>query len=54
MSTNPIQPSVTETKVETQFTIPPPYRAWCHHCNKGFISIEELQEHTLTLRIWKG
>jgi len=24
-----------------QFVIPAPYRAWCHLCNRGFVSIEE-------------
>jgi hypothetical protein len=39
---------------QVQFIIPPPYRAWCHHCDKGFMSIEELMKHTLTIRVWKG
>jgi hypothetical protein len=38
-----------------QFKIPPPYRAWCHQCNRGFKSIEELQDHLLQAhRVWKG
>jgi hypothetical protein len=32
-------------KLHPQFKIPEPYRAWCHPCNQGFMSIEELQAH---------
>jgi hypothetical protein len=28
-----------------QFVIPAPYRAWCHLCNRGFVSIEEALKH---------
>ncbi len=27
------------------FIIPPPFHAWCHQCNKGFMSIDELTKH---------
>jgi hypothetical protein len=27
------------------FQIPPPYQAWCHLCNKGFMSMDELLKH---------
>ena len=30
---------------EPPFIIPPPYHAWCHPCNKGFMSIDDLQKH---------
>jgi hypothetical protein len=25
--------------------IPEPYRAWCHLCAKGFMTIDEIQQH---------
>lgn len=25
--------------------IPPPYRAWCHRCKIGFLSLEECMDH---------
>jgi hypothetical protein len=28
-----------------QFLIPAPYRAWCHACNMGFMTLEESQKH---------
>jgi hypothetical protein len=28
-----------------QFVIPEPYRAWCHVCERGFMSLEELTQH---------
>jgi predicted amidophosphoribosyltransferase len=28
-----------------QFVIPVPYRAWCHHCERGFATLEKLVEH---------
>lgn len=31
-----------------QFEIPKPWRCWCHACEKGFMSIEELQKHDKT------
>ena len=30
---------------DPDFKIPPPFRAWCHVCNTGFMSIDELQSH---------
>jgi hypothetical protein len=30
--------------LRTQFTIPTPHRAWCHDCNRGFASLEEMTE----------
>lgn len=35
---------ITLTQTQ-QFKIPTPYRAWCHPCNQGFMSIAELQTH---------
>jgi hypothetical protein len=32
----------------TDFVIPAPYRAWCHPCKQGFMSIAELSEHNRT------
>ena len=37
-----LKPRLTLTK---QFDIPEPYRAWCHLCDKGFMSIDEIQDH---------
>ena len=35
-----------------QFKIPAPYRVWCHHYGKGFLTIEESQKHNKeTIRI---
>jgi hypothetical protein len=37
--------------VSQQFSIPPPYRAWCHLCpdgGLGFKTLEEIQEHMKT------
>ena len=28
-----------------QFVIPPPYRAWCHSCERGFETLEDLMKH---------
>jgi hypothetical protein len=28
-----------------QFKIPAPFRAWCHRCDRGFMSLEELTDH---------
>ena len=28
-----------------QFTIPAPYRIWCHLCSKGFMTFKESSEH---------
>lgn len=30
-----------------QFKIPAPFKAWCHECNKGFLSIDALSEHNV-------
>jgi hypothetical protein len=27
------------------FKIPEPFRAWCHYCNRGFLTQEELDKH---------
>ena len=32
-------------RLQTQFKIPAPYRAWCHACSEGFVSIDKLIEH---------
>ncbi len=32
-------------KYRPQFVIPQPYRVWCHLCSRGFVSIEESQQH---------
>lgn len=34
-----------EVPRQEQFVIPAPYRVWCHRCEKGFMSIEEAQQH---------
>jgi hypothetical protein len=30
---------------ESQFVIPAPYRAWCHLCEKGFMTIDDIVKH---------
>lgn len=37
-----IKPRLTLTN---QFVIPAPYRAWCHLCERGFLSLTESQKH---------
>lgn len=37
-----IKPRLTLTN---QFVIPAPYRAWCHLCERGFLSLTESQTH---------
>lgn len=27
------------------FVIPTPFRAWCHLCNAGFMSLDDLMKH---------
>jgi len=33
-----------------QFQIPKPYKAWCHLCNKGFMTIDDITKHDLENR----
>jgi hypothetical protein len=41
--------------IAEQFKIPEPFKAWCHACQKGFMSIKELQDHLVQAhRVWKG
>lgn len=40
---------------EVTFVIPAPFRAWCHICKTGFMTINDLTEHTKEQhRIYKG
>jgi len=32
-------------KLQPQFIIPPPFKAWCHLCVLGFMTLEESQKH---------
>jgi hypothetical protein len=34
--------------MSSTFVIPAPYKAWCHLCNTGFMSLEECAQHTST------
>jgi hypothetical protein len=42
-----MKPKITATSI-LQFRIPTPYRAWCHQCQQGFMSLKEIQEHLQT------
>jgi|SRR5580692_1354201 hypothetical protein len=35
---------------ENQFQIPKPFVAWCHLCEKGFMSIDDITKHDLENR----
>jgi hypothetical protein len=37
------KPRSEQSEQSEQFQIPAPYRVWCHECNRGFMSIEEMQ-----------
>jgi len=37
-----LKPKLTLHK---QFVIPAPFRAWCHPCDRGFMSLSELTVH---------
>jgi hypothetical protein len=56
MSEQSLLPDVTlETQQPAQFVIPPPFRAWCHICDSGLMSIDDLPEHNREVhRVWKG
>lgn len=34
--------------------IPPPYRAWCHKCKKGFMTLDECMDHVRANHQLKG
>ena len=46
---------MNDVKPVEQFKIPEPFRAWCHECNIGFMTIEDLEQHVKDKhRVWKG
>lgn len=44
MDLKEIKPLLTRATL-TQFVIPSPYRAWCHLCERGFMSLDDLVTH---------
>lgn len=47
MDLKEIKPQLTRATF-TQFKIPAPYVAWCHLCERGFMSIDEIADHDRT------
>lgn len=44
MDLKEIKPQLT-LAIWKQFKIPAPFVAWCHQCECGFMSIDEIAEH---------
>jgi hypothetical protein len=41
--------------VQVPFVIPAPFKAWCHICETGYMSIDELTQHKKDKhQVWKG